>query len=71
MQMQKNHGGYSSKYLTKEAEAQAKANLLLAKSLSTALIRYNAVDKWNGEYPQTLMGGKMDCLILNLPGSTI
>jgi regulator of protease activity HflC (stomatin/prohibitin superfamily) len=56
--------------ITKEAEAQAKANQLLAKSLSTALIRYNAVDKWNGKYPQTLMGGKMDGLILNLPGST-
>ena len=56
--------------ITKEAEAQAKANLLLVKSLTAALIRYNAVEKWNGKYPQTLMGGKMDGLILNLPGST-
>ncbi|MCK5189790.1 MAG: hypothetical protein KAR12_07010 [Methylococcales bacterium] len=56
--------------ITKEAEAQAKANLLLVKSLTPALIRYNAVEKWNGKYPQTLMGGKMDGLILNLPGST-
>jgi len=55
--------------IAKEAEAQAKANQLLAKSLSPALIRYNAVDKWNGRYPQTLMGGKMDGVILNLPGS--
>ncbi len=56
--------------ISKEASAQAKANQLLAKSLTPALIRYNAVDKWNGKYPQTLMGGKMDGLILNLPGST-
>jgi len=55
--------------IAKEAEAQAKANQLLAKSLSPALIRYNAVDKWDGRYPQTLMGGKMDGVILNLPGS--
>ena len=56
--------------ISKEAAAQAKANQLLAKSLTPALIRYNAVDKWNGKYPQTLMSGKMDGLILNLPGST-
>lgn len=56
--------------ITKEAEEQAKANQLLAKSLITALIRYNAVDKWDGKYPQALMGGRMDGLILNLPGST-
>ena len=55
--------------IAKEAEAQAKANQLLAKSLSPALIRYNAVDKWDGRYPQTLMSGKMDGVILNLPGS--
>ena len=55
--------------IAKEAEAQAKANQLLSKSLTTSLIRYNAVEKWNGTYPQTLMGGKMDGLILNLPGS--
>lgn len=52
-----------------EAEAQAKANQLLAQSLSSSLIRYNAVDKWDGHYPQTLMGGKMNGVILNLPGS--
>ncbi len=34
--------------ITKEAEAQAKANLLLVKSLTVALIRYNAVEKWMG-----------------------
>ena len=55
--------------ISKEAEAQAKANELLAKSVTPELIRYNAIQKWNGEYPQTLMGGKTDGLILSLPNS--
>lgn len=55
--------------ITKEAEAQAKANQLLSKSLTPELIRYNAVDKWNGEYPKTLLGGKTDGLILSMPGA--
>ncbi len=53
--------------ITKEAEAQAKANQLLAKSVTPVLIRYNAVQKWNGKYPQTLMSGKTEGLILSLP----
>ncbi|WP_051906573.1 SPFH domain-containing protein [Methylomarinum vadi] len=53
--------------ISKEAEAQAKANELLAKSVTPALIRYNAVHKWNGEYPRTLLGGKNEGLILSLP----
>jgi len=55
--------------ITKEAEAQAKANQLLAKSVTPVLIRYNAIQKWNGEYPQTLMSGKTDGLILSLPSA--
>lgn len=55
--------------ISKEAEAQAKANQLLAKSVTPVLIRYNAIQKWNGEYPQTLLGGKTDGLILNLPNA--
>lgn len=53
--------------IAKEAEAQANANQQLAKSVTPDLIRYNAVEKWNGAYPQTLMGGKTDGIILNLP----
>lgn len=52
-----------------EAEAQAKANQLLAKSVTPDLIRYNAIQKWNGAYPNTLLGGKTEGLILNLPNS--
>jgi len=51
------------------ATAQAEANTVLAKSVTTALIKYNAIAKWNGEYPQTLMGGGPDGLILQLPGT--
>ncbi len=55
--------------ISKEAEAQAKANQLLAKSVTPDLIRYNAIQKWNGAYPNTLLGGKTEGLILNLPNS--
>lgn len=50
-------------------EAEAKANQLLAKSVTPDLIRYNAIQKWNGAYPNTLLGGKTEGLILNLPNS--
>ncbi len=53
--------------IAKEAEAQAKANQLLAKSVTGELIQYNAIQKWDGAYPKTLMGAKADGLILNLP----
>jgi len=42
---------------------------LSAKSVPPELIRYNAIQKWNGAYPNTLLGGKTDGLILNLPNS--
>ncbi len=51
------------------AESQAVANTVLAKSVTRSLIDYNAIAKWNGEYPQTLMGGGPDSLILQLPGT--
>lgn len=53
--------------IIKEAEAQAKANAVLAKSVTPVLIRYNAIEKWNGAYPQTLMSGKDGGVLLNLP----
>lgn len=34
-----------------EAEAQAKANKLLNESLTTALVEYRAIEKWNGATP--------------------
>jgi regulator of protease activity HflC (stomatin/prohibitin superfamily) len=38
--------------LLKVAEAQAKANRLLADSLTTEFVQYQAITKWNGELPK-------------------
>ncbi len=54
--------------IMKEAEAQAEANGLLAKSVTAELIRYNSIEKWDGKYPSTLMGGS-DGVLLNLPAT--
>lgn len=53
--------------IEKLADAQARANTVLAKSVTPSLIKYNSIAKWNGAYPQTLMGGGPDGLILQLP----
>ena len=55
--------------IEKLADSQAKANTVLAKSVTPSLIKYNAISKWNGAYPQTLMGGGPDGLILQLPAT--
>ena len=55
--------------IEKLADAQARANTVLAKSVTSPLIKYNAIAKWNGAYPQTLMGGGPDGLILQLPAT--
>ncbi|MEM7299064.1 MAG: prohibitin family protein [Bacteroidota bacterium] len=49
-----------------EAKARAAANKLIAESVTKNLIEYRSIDKWSGNYPQTLMGGK-DGVILPLP----
>lgn len=36
----------------RRAQAQAEANLLLAKSLTPELVRYESIKKWNGELPK-------------------
>ncbi len=55
--------------IEKLADAQARANTVLAKSVTSSLIKYNAIAKWDGAYPQTLMGGGPDGLILQLPAT--
>ncbi len=55
--------------IEKIATSQAKANTVLAKSVTASLIKYNAIAKWNGQYPQTLMSGGTDGVILQLPGT--
>lgn len=40
-----------------EARAQAEANKLVAASITPELVRYRALDKWNGELPRLNGGG--------------
>lgn len=42
--------------VTLEARAQAEANELLAKSLSPELVRYTAINKWDGKLPSVATG---------------
>ncbi len=54
--------------ITKEAEAVADANQRIARSITGELIRYKSIERWNGSYPQTLMGGDgRGGVILSLP----
>lgn len=46
-----------AKAITAEAEAQARANRLLAESLTPTLVQYRLIDKWNGTMPQYSGGG--------------
>jgi len=50
-----------------EAEAIAKANTDIAKSITAELIRYKAIEKWTGSYPKLLMQGDDNPAILQLP----
>lgn len=40
-----------------EAEGQAKANRVLAASITSELVQYKSIEKWNGELPTYLGGG--------------
>ena len=42
--------------ILKEAEAQAKANLELARSITDTLVKYQWVQKWDGKVPQVQSG---------------
>lgn len=41
---------------TIRAEAQAEANRKLSESLNDDVIKYKTLEKWNGEYPDTVVG---------------
>jgi len=41
-----------AKAILAEAEAQAKANRLLAKSITPTLVKYEMSKRWNGQMPQ-------------------
>ena len=55
-----------AKAITAEAEAQARANELLSRSITSTLVQYEMAKRWNGQMPQ-VTGGAMP--MLQLPGS--
>jgi regulator of protease activity HflC (stomatin/prohibitin superfamily) len=56
-----------AKAILTEAEAQAKANELLSRSITGSLVQYEMAKRWNGQMPQ-VTGGAMP--MLQLPGAT-
>jgi len=55
-----------AKAILTEAEAQAKANELLSRSITGSLVQYEMAKRWNGQMPQ-VTGSAMP--MLQLPGS--
>ena len=49
------------------AESQAKANLLLARSITPVLVQYEAIKKWNGDLPK-FVGGNGVIPMINIDG---
>lgn len=54
-----------AKAILTEAQAQARANEMLARSITPTLVQYEMAKKWNGQMPQ-VSGGAMP--LLQLPG---
>jgi regulator of protease activity HflC (stomatin/prohibitin superfamily) len=54
-----------AKAITAEAEAQARANELLARSITPTLVQYELTKKWDGKLPQVSGGG---IPLIQLPG---
>jgi regulator of protease activity HflC (stomatin/prohibitin superfamily) len=54
-----------AKAITAEAEAQARANELLARSITPTLVQYQIANKWDGKLPQ-VSGGATP--MIQLPG---
>jgi regulator of protease activity HflC (stomatin/prohibitin superfamily) len=55
-----------AKAILTEAEAQAKANQLLAQSITGTLVQYEMVKRWNGQMPQ-VSGSSMPMIQLPKP----
>ena len=56
-----------AKAILTEAEAQAKANDLLSRSITNTLVQYEMAKRWNGQMPQ-VTGGAMP--MMQLPGTS-
>lgn len=57
-----------AKAITAEAEAQARANELLARSITTNLVQYEMAKRWNGQMPQ-VTGSAMPMIQLPTTGT--
>ncbi|MFL5578338.1 MAG: prohibitin family protein [Gemmatimonadaceae bacterium] len=55
-----------AKAITAEAEAQARANQLLAASITPTLVQYEMMKRWNGQMPQ-VSGGAIPMIQLPKP----
>ena len=55
-----------AKAITAEAEAQARANELLARSITPTLVQYEMSKRWNGQMPQ-VTGGAMPMIQMPKP----
>jgi regulator of protease activity HflC (stomatin/prohibitin superfamily) len=55
-----------AKSITAEAEAQARANVLLSQSVTPTLVQYEMAKRWDGKMPQ-VTGGAMPMLQLPKP----
>lgn len=55
-----------AKAITAEAEAQARANQLLAQSITPTLVQYEMAKRWNGQMPQ-VTGSAMPMIQLPKP----
>ena len=52
--------------ITTKAEAQAEANKLISQTITSNLIDYIEAQNWNGELPDTFVGGKDAMPIINV-----
>jgi len=48
------------------AQAQAKANQIIARSLTPTLVQYEQIQKWNGVLPSTNVSSGNSGLLLNI-----
>lgn len=51
--------------ITLMADAQAKANIIIAKSLTPELVSYKAIERWDGKLSTTMAGGAVPFLPIN------
>ncbi|MBX7119899.1 MAG: prohibitin family protein [Gemmatimonadaceae bacterium] len=55
-----------AKAILAEAEAQARANRMLSESITSNLVQYRLIEKWNGQMPQ-VQGGSTPLIQLPAP----